>query len=132
MNSIFKSHFVFYLLLILIFCSCQKKDQKTKATIKSQEKTFTNPILPVGNKPWAIYQNGYYYYTQETGSNVEIWKTKDITNLSNAEHKVVWVPVDPKASHDLWSPEIHFIDGKWYIYYEADDGNSDNHQIYVV
>ena len=24
------------------------------------------------------------------------------------------------------------IDGKWYIYYAADDGNSDNHQMYVL
>ena len=34
--------------------------------------------------------------------------------------------------HNLWAPEIHRINDKWYIYYAADDGNTDNHQIYVL
>jgi GH43 family beta-xylosidase len=123
---------IVYISLLILLCACQKPNKNSATIVNVQEKTYTNPILPVGNKPWAIYQNGFYYYTQETGENVEIWKTKDLTNLRNAQHKVVWVPEDLKSSHDLWSPEIHYIDGKWYIYFEADDGNSDNHQIYVI
>jgi len=132
MNTVLKHHTIVSICLILLFCGCQKETKKTKIDDFQKKATYTNPILPVGNKPWAIYQNGYYYYTQETGANVEIWKTKDLTNLRNAPHKIVWVPDDPKSKFDVWSPEIHYIDGKWYIYYEADDGNSDNHQIYVV
>jgi len=119
-------------LVILLSCGCKKTGQDSQAGSTPQENTFTNPILPLGNKPWAIYQNGYYYYTQETGGNIVIWKTKDLTDLRNAPHKVVWLPKDNKSSHDLWSPEIHYINGKWYLYFEADDGNSDNHQIYVA
>ena len=36
------------------------------------------------------------------------------------------------TSYHLWAPEIHRINNKWYIYFAADDGNMDNHQIYVV
>ena len=32
----------------------------------------------------------------------------------------------------LMAPEIHRINNKWYIYYAADDGNTDNHQIFVL
>ena len=32
----------------------------------------------------------------------------------------------------LWAPEMHRINNKWYIYFAADDGNMDNHQIYVI
>lgn len=46
--------------------------------------------------------------------------------------KEVWVPKDPSNSHNLWNPEIRNINGKWYIYFAADDGNTDNHQIYVI
>ena len=46
--------------------------------------------------------------------------------------KEVWVPKDPSNSYHLWNPEIRNIDGKWYIYFAADDGNTDNHQIYVI
>ena len=28
--------------------------------------------------------------------------------------------------------EMHRINNKWYIYFAADDGNMDNHQIYVI
>ncbi len=132
MNSLINYKYVALILLILLFGNCQKRNQSSKVVSSPQENTYRNPILPRGNKPWAIYQNGYYYYTQETGHNVIIWKTKDLTNLRNARQKEVWKPTDPKSSKDLWSPEIHYLDGKWYIYYEADDGNTDNHQIYVI
>lgn len=94
--------------------------------------TFTNPLLPDGPDPWAIWHDGYYYYMHTTQNNLQVWKTKDVTDLANAEHKVVWVPTDPSNSKDLWAPEIHNFNGKWYIYYAADDGNTDNHQLYVL
>ena len=94
--------------------------------------TFTNPLLPDGPDPWAIWHDGYYYYMHTTGVDLQVWKTKDITDLANAERKTVWVPTDPSNSKDLWAPEIHHFDGKWYIYYAADDGNTDNHQLYVL
>jgi GH43 family beta-xylosidase len=35
-------------------------------------------------------------------------------------------------SKELWAPELHFIKGKWYMYFAADDGNNNNHRIYVL
>ena len=52
--------------------------------------------------------------------------------MGSAVCKEVWRPTDPKSMHNLWAPEIHRINDKWYIYYAADDGNTDNHQIYVL
>ena len=98
----------------------------------SEKKTFTNPILQVGAEPWAIYHNGFYYYMQGMVDRLVLWKTADITDLRHAPKKIIWLPTDPKNSHNLWGPEIHFLDGKWYVYYVADDGNMDNHQIYVL
>ena len=34
--------------------------------------------------------------------------------------------------HHIWSPELHRLAGKWYLYFEADAGNTDNHQLYVL
>lgn len=61
-----------------------------------------------------------------------LWETNDITDMGSAVCKEVWRPTDPKSMHNLWAPEIHRINDKWYIYYAADDGNTDNHQIYVL
>ncbi len=68
-----------------------------------------------------------------TGSNLTIWKTKNIADLENAEKKVVWTPpATGPYSKELWAPELHFLDGKWYIYFAADEGHNENHRIYVV
>ncbi len=97
------------------------------------QKTFTNPLLPSGPDPWTIYKNGYYYYMNSTGNNLTIWKTKNIAYLSTAEKKVVWTPPKTGAySKEIWAPEIHFFNNKWYIYFAADSGNNNNHRLYVI
>lgn len=95
--------------------------------------TFTNPLLPSGPDPWVIYQNEYFYYTHTQGNRLTIWKTKDITDLKNAESKTVWTAPEtgPNSNH-IWAPEIHYLQDKWYIYYAADDGDNANHRMFVL
>ena len=94
---------------------------------------FTNPLLPSGADPWSIYKNGYYYYTHTLGNRLVIWKTKSIAALASAERDTVFIPPAGTAySKQLWAPEIHFIDYKWYIYFAADDGKNENHRLYVL
>jgi GH43 family beta-xylosidase len=101
--------------------------------ISASAQTFTNPLMPSGADPWNIYRNGYYYYTQTTGHNLTIWKTKDLTELKSAEKKVVWTPpVGTTYSKELWAPELHYLQGKWYMYFAADDGVNDHHRMYVI
>lgn len=96
-------------------------------------KTFTNPILPSGADPWITYRNGYYYYTNTLGDSLIIWKTKDIADLRNSPKKTIWVPPTGKSySREIWAPEIHFLDNKWYMYFAADDGKNKNHRLYVL
>lgn len=119
-------------IITLLFCaSCQPGKNKKEAAA-DEHGTYMNPLLDAGAEPWATYYNGKYYYTQGTESEISLWVTSDITDLRNAEHKVIYVPKGHKCRFHLWAPEIHRIDGKWYIYYTADDGNTDNHQIYVA
>ena len=95
--------------------------------------TFTNPLLPSGADPSVIYRGGYYYYMQTTGGNLTIWKTRDVTDLRDAEKKVVWTPPQTGPySHQIWAPELHFVDGKWYIYFAADSGTNETHRIWVL
>jgi GH43 family beta-xylosidase len=32
----------------------------------------------------------------------------------------------------LWAPEIHFLQGKWYIYFAADSGKNIDHRLWVL
>lgn len=101
--------------------------------VNAQVKTFTNPLLSSGADPWCMQRGGYYYYTNSTGSNITLWKTKNIIYLKAAEKKVVWTPpAGTMWSKELWAPELHFINNKWYVYFAADDGVNDHHRIYVL
>ncbi len=95
--------------------------------------TFTNPLLPAGADPFSFYKDGYYYYTHTLGNRIGLWKTKSIAGLATAEHKIIYTPPPGTMwSKSLWAPEVHFIHGKWYIYYAADDGKNENHRMYVL
>ncbi len=99
----------------------------------SQTTTFTNPLLPSGADPWSIYHDGWYYYTHTTGRNVTLWKTRSLTDLANATSQVVWnPPPDQPYSKGIWAPELHYLDGRWYIYVAADDGHNRNHRLWVL
>jgi GH43 family beta-xylosidase len=90
-------------------------------------------LLPSGADPWSIYKDGYYYYTNTLGGRIDIWKTKNLANLKSAERKTIWTPPQGTLySKEIWAPEIHFIRGKWYVYFAADDGKNDNHRLYVL
>ncbi len=123
---------------ITLFCCCMipitwaSCSQRAKDREADTSSSLINPLLIKGIDPWATFMNGQYYYTQGYEDRIMIWKTSDITQLENAEKKEVWIPNDSNNAYHLWGPEIHFLNNKWYIYFSADDGNTDNHQIYVL
>ena len=108
----------------------------SSATLQGQSEganTFHNPLLPSGPDPWVITDDGFFYYMNSTQSNLTIWKTRDITDLAHAEKKVVWrAPEAGPYSNEIWAPELHHFDGKWYIYFAADAGSNETHRIYVL
>jgi GH43 family beta-xylosidase len=100
---------------------------------KRIDKTFTNPIFNSGADPWIIYQNGWYYYTNTAGSRIILRKAKNLDDLKSSALVVIWTPPPgTNYSKELWAPEIHYIYGKWYVYFAADDGSNKNHRMYVI
>lgn len=97
------------------------------------QQTFTNPLLPTGPDPWVIRHNGVYYYTNSTGHNLTLWKTPRISDLKNATKKIVWnPPATGPYSSEIWAPELHFLNDRWYLYFAADDASNNNHRIWVL
>ena len=129
------SRFAISSLLSLFLCGPVENSLHAQAAAQAPSDTgaFTNPLLSSGADPWVITWNGYYYYMNTTGTNLTLWKTKDITDLRDAEKKVVWSPESGKPwSRAVWAPELHRWGNNWYIYFAADDGKNETHRIYVV
>ncbi|HET8735940.1 MAG TPA: glycoside hydrolase family 43 protein [Pricia sp.] len=100
---------------------------------QAQTQTFTNPLLPSGPDPYSTYHNGYYHYTSTEGSKLVLKRVKNLANLADAEVKTIWTPPEgTQYSHNIWAPEVHYIDGKWYVYFAADGGDNATHRMYAV
>lgn len=78
--------------------------------------------------------DGYYYFTAsypmygrddpEGYDRVILRRAKSIDALANAEEKVIWDEKDSQtAFRFIWAPEIHEINGKWYVLFAASGSN---------
>jgi len=85
--------------------------------------SWTNPIVPQRADPQVfLHTDGWYYLTATVPEydRIELRRARTLGDLSTAEPKVIWRKHDrgPMGAH-IWAPEIHFIDGKWYVYFTA-------------
>lgn len=120
-----KTLLILYVLLVASYSGCSQNEE--------QAKTFTNPLFQSGADPWIIYRDSVYYFTCTSGSNLFISKGRNLNDLKQSERKVIWTPpAGTMYSKQIWAPELHFINGKWYMYFAADDGKNENHRMYVV
>lgn len=110
-------------LLALLLGGCATGGSRRPLGPPPAPATFTNPLLPSGPDPWVVQKDGTYYFLVTTGGDVRIRKTAKMSALAAAPVTVVWRPA-PKApnARDIWAPELHFLDGKWYIYFTAGPG----------
>ncbi|MDX6765821.1 MAG: glycoside hydrolase family 43 protein [Candidatus Methylacidiphilales bacterium] len=95
---------------------------------------FANPIVPTldAADPWIVVHNGMYYYLHSGNDTIEIRRAQSIKDLYTAEPHVVWHGDLPLRSKQMWAPELHFADGRWYLYYCASDGNHLTHRNHVL
>jgi GH43 family beta-xylosidase len=88
-----------------------------------QAEEFTNPLIEQRADPFIYkHTDGYYYFsaTVPEYDRLELRRAETIQGLTTAEAKVIWRKRDTgiMGSH-IWAPELHYIDGKWYIYFAA-------------
>ncbi|NML65417.1 family 43 glycosylhydrolase [Hymenobacter sp. RP-2-7] len=120
-----------YLLLGLGLATCQKNvatgsGATPTPTPTPVSTTFMNPLLTTGPDPWVVQKDGFYYFLSTTGGDVRILKTAKMTELNGAPSTTIWRPglaTSSNSKYDVWAPELHYLDGKWYVYYTAGPGN---------
>jgi GH43 family beta-xylosidase len=81
--------------------------------------TFLNPLAP-GADPWVVRRDSVYYYVKSQDRRIWIARSTRLTDLFTAPARAVWSAPDTGWNRtNVWAPELHFIDGRWYIYYAA-------------
>ena len=135
MHSRFK--FSWYLIVLALSLSCGKQSSSgggsTPPPPPAGQNTFTNPLLSSGPDPWIIRKDSYYYYTHTLGNRIAVWKTQKVSELKNVTPQTIWsAPVTGANSSNVWAPELHFLDNKWYAYYTAGSGDLSTQRSFVL
>ena len=93
----------------------------TALGLASLTSAFTNPIRrPGGSDPYLTRaDDGYYYLMTTSWSDLRISRATTIEGLKTAEKKVIYSDTEPSRCCNVWAPEVHFLDGNWYVYYTA-------------
>ncbi|MCR4738675.1 MAG: family 43 glycosylhydrolase [Lachnospiraceae bacterium] len=85
------------------------------------------------NKPWIMQRadpyilrddNGNYYFTASVPEydRIILRRASSIEGLKDAGEHEIWHKHEkgPQSIH-IWAPELHYLFGKWYIYYAGGD-----------
>ncbi len=85
----------------------------------------------VYNKPWILqradpyiyrHTDGRYYFTASVPEydRVVLRCADTLDGLKEAEEKEIWHKHETGImSYHVWAPELHYINGAWYIYFAA-------------
>jgi len=92
---------------------------------------FVNPV-GLGADPWVIAHRGWYYWClAEDNLAVAIYRSSSLTELG--EKIWLWRPAaDSAYSGEVSAPELHWLDGAWYIYVAASNGRHGHQRMIVL
>ena len=85
-------------------------------------RNFQNPIIRCSEKyntsdPYIVFHNGMYYHCYGNKYGVYVSKAERLEDIGKVEAKQVYeYAQDGVTDFDWYAPELHLIDGVWYIY----------------
>ncbi|MET7364809.1 family 43 glycosylhydrolase [Streptomyces sp. NPDC005566] len=84
---------------------------------------YSNPLVNQRADPHIFkHTDGFYYFTATVPEydRIVLRRATTIQALSTAPETVIWTKhATGEMGAHIWAPEIHFIDGKWYVYFAA-------------
>lgn len=84
--------------------------------------TFNKPIIEQRADPYVLFYNNLYYFTASVPEydRIVLRCADTIAGICEASETEIWHKHEsgPMSKH-IWAPELHMIDGSWYIYYAA-------------
>lgn len=111
----------------MFFSSCQSTKKES-----GEELFYNNPVYSKNSNTIIYYHEGFYYNVQNSVGKLFLRVFKDPTEFNNIQGHVACNVTETYNLLHMWRPQIINIDGVWYIYITADDGNTDNHQLYLL
>jgi len=97
---------------------------------------FPEPVVDSGSDPYVVIHAGHFYYCHSTGNDaICIRKAGTLDGIGRVYARTVWETHSGQHyGQNIWAPELHHIDDKWYIYYSAGPRveHFNQHRMYVL
>lgn len=94
---------------------------------------ITNPVFNKADDPWVVRREDSFYYCWSGSKGVYVRQIENLNDVKKKDGVNIWQPpVGSMYSQEIWAPELHYIDGAWYIYVAASNGANMNHRMYVL
>ena len=103
--------------------------------VTQTELLFTNPIGTIPD-PWIVKYEGMYYTCWASGNGIKVSRSDKLSVINGADARVWNCPKDLGDNKvwnptNVWAPELHRVDGRWYIYYAAGRPTSESNGSYT-
>ena len=85
-----------------------------------QNFAYQEPWILQRADPFVTKAGGYYYFTASVPAydRIVLRRSETLVGLKDAEEKTLWTKHESGImSKHIWAPELHFLFGKWYIYF---------------
>ncbi len=116
-SRFFKLTLIIFLTTSLSACNSNGRVKTNDEVSSSIDSTFVNPVWD-GADPWMVKKDSFYYYCYTENNAIKVSKSRVMTERSNI--KTVWeAPETGWNKNHIWAPELHYVNGRWYIYYAA-------------
>src|SRR5207247_2225744 len=84
----------------------------------AQDCRFANPVT-AGADPWVVRRDSSYYFVQSQDRTIWVYRSDRLTEPTKNGVPVWTAPHNGSNRSNVWAPELHYIDGRWYTYSAA-------------
>lgn len=88
-----------------------------------------------GQDPWVTAHDGSLLLVQSGHGNrrIVVKRFSTLERMDRNVERVIWESRGANRHlRGVWAPELHHIDGRWYVYFAATDGRPGGHRTYAL
>ena len=92
-------------------------------------KEYVNPIIPYSEKrntsdPFVVFHQGKYYHCYANENGVFLSCAEKLWEIGLSPAQRIYDSTKDGALKNWYAPELHFVDGAWYVYASPDYGDN--------
>ena len=108
---------VIFLALLMQVVSCKAKNSETQPIDNNSTEIVK---VPLGDPFIMLWEGKYYAYGTYSSDGIGVFVSDDLVKWSST-NSLALNKADVWADKWFWAPEVYHVNGKFYMYYSADE-----------